>query len=99
MLRASDVAQDFALSVIRPRVPALRRAKARTSMWITASPASRPVIAGLDPAIHQAPPAIIVARILDLPRIMDARVIGVRKHAVLRTAMPAHDGSPRRRTI
>jgi hypothetical protein len=23
--------------------------------------------------------------------IMDARVIGVQKHAVLRTAMPAHD--------
>jgi hypothetical protein len=26
-----------------------------------------------------------------LTLIMDARVIGVRKHAVLRTAMPAHD--------
>jgi len=27
--------------------------------------------------------------------IMDARVIGVRKHAVLRTAMPAHDAAVR----
>jgi hypothetical protein len=37
------------------------------------------VIAGLDPAIRA------------VARFMDARVIGVRKHAVLRTAMPAHD--------
>ena len=48
-------------------------------MWITASPASRPVIAGLVPAIHEAPQAITVARILDLRLIMDARV------------KPAHD--------
>jgi glycyl-tRNA synthetase beta chain len=37
------------------------------------------VIAGLDPAIHQA-------------KKMDARVIGERSDAVLRTAMPGHDG-------
>ncbi len=43
------------------------------------------------PAIHEASQAIIAARILHSRLIMDARVIGVRKHAVLRTAMPAHD--------
>ena len=37
------------------------------------------VIAGLDPAIHEAPQAIRVARVLDLRLIMDARV------------KPAHD--------
>jgi hypothetical protein len=48
-------------------------------MWITASPTSRPVIAGLDPAIHEAPQTIAVARILDLRLIVDTRV------------KPAHD--------
>src|SRR6185312_17399509 len=43
---------------------------------ITSLPA---VIAGLDPAIHEAAHAITVARILDLRLIMDARV------------KPAHD--------
>jgi hypothetical protein len=43
------------------------------------------------PAIHEASQAIRAARILHSRLIMDARVIGVRKHAVLRTAMPAHD--------
>src|SRR5689334_15608596 len=41
------------------------------------------VMAGLVPAIHVFPDA--------RPQDVDARVIGVRKHAVLRTAMPAHD--------
>jgi hypothetical protein len=41
------------------------------------------VIAGLDPAIQLA--------FEDLTRKMDARVIGERSDAVLRTAMPAHD--------
>jgi hypothetical protein len=40
------------------------------------------VIAGLDPAIHL------------LAKMMDARLIGERSDAVLRTAMPAHDAVP-----
>ena len=35
----------------------------------------------------------MAALICLLQVIMDARVIGVRKHAVLRTAMPAHDAT------
>ncbi len=55
-----------------------------------ASPHYR-VIAGLDPAIHDDPQQRQRFKVLALRSIMDARVIGVRKHAVLRTAMPAHD--------
>jgi hypothetical protein len=40
-------------------------------------------MAGLVPAIH--------VFLIESPQDVDARVIGVRKHAVLRTAMPAHD--------
>src|ERR1700683_1369243 len=43
------------------------------------------VIAGLDPAIHAA------WTLGTLHLSMDARVIGERSDAVLRTAMPAHD--------
>jgi hypothetical protein len=36
-------------------------------------------------------PAIPIEKAKQCPPKRDARVIGVRKHAVLRTAMPAHD--------
>jgi hypothetical protein len=49
-------------------------------------------MAGLDPAIHEAVQWLkshVSSRMLH--QRMDARVIGERSDAVLRTAMPAHD--------
>jgi len=48
-------------------------------MWHRRTTSLSAVIAGLDPAIHEAPQAIRVARVLNLRLIMDARV------------KPAHD--------
>src|SRR5690242_10722128 len=53
------------------------------------------VIAGLDPAIHEVLQQVQTVSCPVLRFIMDARDIGVRKHAVLRTAVPAHDAAVR----
>jgi len=49
------------------------------------------VMAGLVPAIH--------ALNLQSRKVVDARDIGGRKHAVLWTAMPGHDGSGDRKLL
>jgi hypothetical protein len=54
-------------------------------------PPSPRVIAGLDPAIHDEAQRVTSVRPYPLHGLMDARVIGERSDAVLRTAMPAHD--------
>jgi hypothetical protein len=49
------------------------------------------VMRGLDPRIHDEIPRASSLRQSSRRDLMDCRVIGVRKHAVLRTAMPGND--------